>query len=210
MQSVVKYRRSRVVLLGLHNINRQPRTILHVLAMKTKLIQLALVISAVAAILFVASSGTALARPATDLEGDSSDPNFDIKTYGFKGDMIFVQVYGKTARTLPAGDHQGFAYVFNTNDGIWAINGHKEAHSTDLPQWHAERIFADGTCIQGIDIGSEQALIIAGNNAMIRADGVSEIYSVASVEFHLLVDEPDNPPPGTDCIAEVVNVFDEA
>lgn len=180
------------------------------MAIKARPIQMALVISAVATILFVASSGTALAKPATDPEGDSPDPNFDIKTYGFKGDKMFVQVYGKTARTLPTGDHQGFAYVFNTNDGIWAINGHKEAHSNDLPQWHAERILADGTCVQAIDVSSERPLIIAGNNAMVRAEGVTEIYSVTALEFHLLVDEPDNPPPGTECIGEVVGVFDTA
>lgn len=207
---MVKDRHSHARRVDLRNIISQPRTTLQVIAMKAKDILVALVVSVVAALPFVASSGTALAKPATDPEGDSPDPNFDIKTYGMNGNKIFVQVYGKTARTLPDGDHQGFAYVFNTNDGIWAINGHKEAHSTDVPQWHAERIFADGTCIQGIDIGSERTLTIAGNNAMVKAEGVSEIYSVVSVEFHLLVDEPDNPPLGTKCIAEVVNVFDEA
>lgn len=155
-----------------------------------------------------------LAQPAIDPKGDivgTSDSNFDIKTYGIKdGDMIFVQVYGKAARTLPTEPHVGFAYVFATDNGVWAINGHQEPHSTDVPEWHAERIFVDGSCIQGIDVGSERPLIIAGTNVMVKASGVSEIFSVTTVEFHLLVDEPDNPPPGTECIGEVEHVFDEA
>lgn len=169
-------------------------------------------IAAVAAILFVASSGAALAQPATDPQGDSSDPNFDIKAYGLKGESgtIFIQLYGKAARTLPTEDHQGFAYVFVTDDGVWAINGHREAHSTDLPQWHAERIFVDGSCITGIDVGSERTTLAAGTNAMIKGTDVTEIYGVQTVEFHLNVDDPDNPPPGTECIGTVVQIFDEA
>jgi hypothetical protein len=162
----------------------------------------------------VFSPSIAAATPASDPEGDlvgTTDSDFDIKTYGIRGDgMLFVQVYGKAARTLPTEPHVGFAYVFETDDGIWAINGHQEPHSTDLPQWHAERILVDGTCIQAIDVESERPLIIAGTNVMVKATGVTEIFSVSTVEFHLLVDEPDNPPPGTECIAEVAHIFDTA
>lgn len=154
----------------------------------------------------------AAANPASDPEGDlenTTDANFDIKTYGVRDDgLLFVQVYGKAARTLPTEDHQGFAYVFATDDGIWAINGHQEEHSTDLPQWHAERIIVDGTCVQAIDVESERPLIIAGTNVMVRGTGVTEVFSVTTLEFHLLVDEPDNPPPGTECIGEVEHIFD--
>lgn len=175
--------------------------------------------SSLAAVLIaslVALSGTAtirpvLAQPATDPQGDSPEPNFDIKTFGFKDDgKIFIQLYGKAARTLPVEDHVGYAYVFDTDNGVWAINGHREPHSTAVPEWHAERIFVDGDCIKGIDVPSERTPMLAGTNAMVKATGVTKIFSVQTVQFRLNVDEPDNPPPGTECVANVVRIFDSA
>lgn len=130
------------------------------------------------------------------------------RTHNIAG-LLLVLVYRKAARTLPTEEHVGFAYVLDTDDGLWAINGHQEPHSTDVPQWHAERILADGTCIQAIDAESERELVIAATNVLVKDTGVTEI-SVSTVEFHLLLDEPDNPPPGTDCISEVAHIFDTA
>ena len=158
----------------------------------------------------------AAATPANDPQGDlvdTTDSNFDIKTYGIRDDgKLFVQVYGKAARTLPTEDqdHVGLAYVLVTDDGIWAINTHRAQHSTDLPQWHAEKILADGPCIQSIVVESERPLIISGTNVMVKGTEATEIFSVMTVEFHLLVDEPDNPPPGTECIGQVAHIFDTA
>lgn len=171
----------------------------------------AVLLTSLAALAQTTTAQPALAQPVSDPKGDSSDPNFDIKTYGFKDDnKIFVQLYGKAARSLPTEDHMGFAYVFETDNGVWAINGHREPHSTDLPKWHAERILVDGDCIKRIDIASERAPMIAGTNAMVKATGVTQIFSVKTVQFYINVDEPDNPPPETECIANVVHVFDSA
>ena len=170
-----------------------------------------MLITSIAALSQIATIQPVLAQPALDPKGDSSDPNFDIKTFGLKdGNKIFVQLYGKAARTLPADDHIGFAYVFDTDNGVWAINGHREPHSTNLPEWHAERILVDGNCIKRIDIASERTPMIAGTNAMIKATGVTQIYSVKTVQFDINVDEPDNTPTETECVAKVLHEFDFA
>jgi hypothetical protein len=150
------------------------------------------------------------AEPAIDPK-DAANPDFDIKTFGFKDDgKIFVQVYGKAARTLPTEDRQGFAYVFVTDGGVWAINGHQEPHASTLPEWHAERIFVDGNCVERIDVPTERTPIIAGNNAMVRVEGVTKIFSMQTVEFHLNTDEPDDPPEDLECVATVTAVFNTA
>ena len=126
-----------------------------------------MLITSIAALSQVAAIPPVLAQPAFDPKGDSSDPNFDIKTFGLKdGNKIFVQLYGKAARTLPADDHIGFAYVFDTDNGVWAINGHREPHSTNLPEWHAERILVDGNCTSSHSRQAAQQLRKEGERAM--------------------------------------------
>ena len=45
---------------------------------------------------------------------------------------------------------------------------------------------------------------------IITDTGATQIFKALTVELKILVDDPDNPPPGTTCIVRVAQVFDEA
>lgn len=142
--------------------------------MKVKPIQLALVISAVTAILFVASSGVAMANNVTsDARGDTeahehfSDDdlaNLDIHKYGFAGQRAYLQVWGTAGGTLPEHEEgeEGFghaiAYVINvvTASGehqTWAIDSHEAQHgSVGVGEaWHGHRVVVEGNCLNEVD-----------------------------------------------------------
>lgn len=142
--------------------------------MKVKPIQLALVISAVTAILFVASSGVAMANNVTsDARGDTeaqehfSDDdlaNLDIHKYGFAGQRAYLQVWGTAGGTLSEREEgeEGFghaiAYVINvvTASGehpTWAIDSHEAQHgSVGVGEaWHGHRVVVEGNCLNEVD-----------------------------------------------------------
>jgi hypothetical protein len=142
--------------------------------MQARTIQLALAISAVAAILFVASSGMAVAKNITsDPAGDTAThphftdddlANLDIHKYGFAGARAYLQVWGTAGGTLPEHDEEeeGFghaiAYVINvvTSSGehqTWAIDSHEAQHgSVGVGEaWHGHRVVVEGNCLNEVD-----------------------------------------------------------
>ncbi len=142
--------------------------------MNARSIQLALVISAVAAMLFVASSGVALAKNGgQDPRGDTTPhehftadelKNLDIHKYGFAGKRAYIQVWGTAGGTLPEHEEgEGFghaiAYVINivTSSGehqTWAIDSHEAQHgSVGVGEaWHGHRVVVDEDgCLNEVD-----------------------------------------------------------
>jgi hypothetical protein len=53
-------------------------------------------------------------------------------------------------------------------------------------------------------------MVVKGANGNPETVKAVEITSALTVELHVLVDDPDNPPAGTACIAEVSWLFDAA
>lgn len=182
--------------------------------MKVRSIQLALAISAVSAMLFVASSGLALAKkPAEDPQGDSPLEDFDIRSYGFTGKDPYLQVYGHAGRTLALEEEQIFAYVLYTDSGIWAANnhgfGHEDPEGDEGNIWHSEQIFLnDDGCLTAADNESENRIV--GKRVTLIGTGATEISMVQTVELVHVADDPTAAGCPEGSIAKLVGVFDEA
>lgn len=216
--------------------------------MKAKETQLMLALSAVGALLFVASLGPALAQNVVrDLQGDViAHPHFseqeqlanlDIAMYGFAGKSAYIMVYGTAGGTLPEHDEEddGFghaiAYVLDvvtTAEGedkyqTWAIDSHEAQHGeSGLGEvWHAHRVVVDEFgCLNEIDHVNPatvknkhvwfENMVVRGKSGNLETVDAIEILAAKTVLLEVLVADPDNPPEGTECIAIVDHVFDEA
>lgn len=187
--------------------------------MKGKSIQMVLAISAISALLFVASSGLALAKkPVDDPQGDSPLEDFDIRSYGFAGKKAYVQVYGHAGRTLAGAEDQAVGYVIfilnkDNEPEIWAIDTHEREHSGSGVgiDWHSQLVSLTGEnndCLN--EVGRVGGATVNGKRATFEGLEANEITGAATVRLQVLVDDPDNPPPGTECIAKVIEVFDTA
>lgn len=142
------------------------------MAIKARPIQMALIMSAVAAVLLApsgiafANNGEQDARGDTEAHEDISGDNLknlDIHKYGFAGKRAFVQVWGTAGGTLPEHEGEGFghaiAYVINivTSTGehqTWAIDSHEAQHgsSTDpSTAWHGHRVVVEDGCLNEVD-----------------------------------------------------------
>ncbi len=167
-------------------------------------------------------------KPKVDPEGDSPFPDLDIKDYGFKGKDAFIKVYGTAGGTL--GEHdEAIAYVLNiiTKSGeeqTWAVDSHEIQHgdTSTGSAWHGQQVFLtdnpatpeeDATCLNGVEhvtpatVGGKRAIFEDMKGKDIKA---KKITSAATVRLQILVDDPDNPPPETTCIALVAQVYDTA
>ncbi|WP_415283627.1 hypothetical protein [Candidatus Nitrososphaera sp. FF02] len=154
-------------------------------------------------------------QPKRDAKKDSPLKDFDLKRYGFKknGDA-YVAVYGRAGQTLPAGEHTAYAYVIFTDTGIYASDSHEAQHADNEEvankSWHGHKVeFNEEGCIDEIGAFKSEAYI-KNHRVIITDTGATQIFKALTVELEILVDDPDNPPPGTTCIVRVAQVFDEA
>jgi hypothetical protein len=182
-------------------------------AMKAALVVASLAIASFANTLPNASALNALSK--FDAQGDSPYADFDIKSHFIDSDgSLNVQLYGLAGRTLPEGMHDAYAYVVVTDNGIYAADSHEAQHADDEQvankAWHGHKVVVDENgCLTEIGSFKSQAKL-AGSNVKITATGATKIVASMTVMIEILVDDPDNPPPGTTCIARVAQVFDEA
>lgn len=187
--------------------------------MKAALIAMAVASVAIAS--FANNMSTASALDGAELtkfdpQGDSPYADFDIKSYFIDSDgSLNLQVYGLAGRTLPQGMHDAYAYVIVTNTGIYAADSHEAQHADDEQvankAWHGHKVVVDENgCLTEIGSFKSQAKL-AGSNVKITATGATQIISAMTVMIDILVEDPDNPPEGTTCIAKVNSVpFDVA
>ena len=181
-----------------------------------------LVIPLIASLVLMLLAGTvAMAQadsPKRDAKNDTSVAglkDFDLARYGFKknGDP-YIAVYGKAGQTLPSGEHTAYAYVIYTDTGIYASDSHEAQHADNEDvankSWHGHKIeFNDEGCIDEIGAFKSEAMI-KNHRVIITDTGATQIFKAQTVELEIMVDDPDNPPPGTTCIVRVAQVFDEA
>ena len=181
-----------------------------------------LVIPLIASLVLMLLAGTvAMAQadsPKRDAKNDTSVAglkDFDLARYGFKknGDP-YIAVYGKAGQTLPSGEHTAYAYVIYTDTGIYASDSHEAQHADNEDvankSWHGHKIeFNDEGCIDEIGAFKSEAMI-KNHRVIITDTGATQIFKAQTVELEIMVDDPDNPPPGTMCIVRVAQVFDEA
>ena len=173
-------------------------------------------------------------NPRDDPRGDSPLLDLDIKDYGFEAKNAFIEVYGEAGGTVGAHD-EAIAYVLEiiTKEGeaqTWAIDSHEKQHgnSGTGEEWHAHRIhLTDNPNVPGPDISCLNEVdhvthaMMDGSRVMFEdmkvkskngIEGISAktVTSASTVRLQVLVDDPDNPPVGTACIAQVLQVFDSA
>jgi hypothetical protein len=173
-------------------------------------------------------------RPKVDPAGDSPLADLDIKDYGFKNKNAYIEVYGKAGGTVGA-HSEAIAYMLNivTRSGeaqTWAIDSHDIQHGSVGvgSAWHAHRVHLtdnpavpgpDSTCLNEVDQVTHATM--DGNRVIFEdmkvktkhgVEGISAktITSAATVRLQTLVDDHDNPPAGTPCIAQVIQVYDTA
>lgn len=175
---------------------------------------LALVLAVTLAISSGLSAPLAYALPKDDPDEPAvTMQDFDIRSFGFTGGNPYLQVYGHAGRTLATEEEQIFAYVFYTDNGIWAANNHGFGH--DDPEgdegniWHSEEIFLnDDGCLTAANNESENR--IAGKRVTLIGTEASVINSVATVELVHVADDPEAAGCPADSIAKVVDVIDTA
>lgn len=176
-----------------------------------------------------------LAGDALDNKGKAV-PDLDIKMAGFASTKAYIQVYGTAGGTLADHEH-AIAYVLTvvTASGTvqtWAIDSHEKQHgdSGTGSEWHAHRVHLGDNpdtsdveqpgCVNEVDQVNHammdgdrvyfENMVVKGPNGNTETVKAVEIVSALTVELRVLVDDPDNPPAGTPCIAEVSWLFDAA
>lgn len=207
--------------------NYSPFTMTHNSGQKRKAL-VASVALALAASLAISPGMAAIAESEVmtqDLQ-DATDPNLDIKQYGISGGKAYIQVYGTAGGTLADHEH-AVAYVINvlTTDGVvqtWAIDSHEKQHGDTATgeEWHAHRVTVVDGCVNEVDqvnhamVEDKRAtfenMVVRGSSGNSETVGVAKVLSALTVELHVLVDDPDNPPVGTKCIAVVSKLYDSA
>lgn len=178
----------------------------------------ALAVASVAMASFANSIPSAFAVGEGMLAMDPDEENvmqdFDIKRYFIDSSgNLNLQVYGKAGQTVPQGDHDVFAYVIVTDNGIYASDSHEAQHADDEQvadkAWHGHKVEVDERgCLTEIGSFKSQARM-DGSNVKITATGATKILAAKTVMLELLVNDPDDVPEGT-CIAQIHEVFDIA
>lgn len=183
------------------------------------LTHLAIVTGAIFTLLLAGvSNGLLLTSASADSEKqddteDSPLKDFDIRTYGVAGNDIYIQVYGLAGQTLPEGEHTAYAYVVFTDKGIFASDSHEAQHADSENvanrSWHGHKLNISETgCINEIG-GFKASAKIAGTHVFIEGTEATQVFGAKTVQLEILVEDPDNVPPGT-CIAQIVDEFDSA
>lgn len=176
------------------------------------LTMLALVMAVALAISSGLSAPLAYALPKDDPdEPDVAMQDFDIRSFGIAGGNPYLQVYGHAGRTLATEEEQIFAYVFYTDNGIWAANNHGFGHGDPEGDagnvWHSEEIFLnDDGCLTAANNESENR--IAGKRVTLIGTGATVIDSVATVELVHVADDPEVAGCPAGSIAKVVDLID--
>jgi hypothetical protein len=182
-----------------------------------------------------AALGSDVAGDAVNNQGKAV-PDLDIKMAGFAGSRAYIQVYGTAGGTVADHEH-AIAYVLTVvTDSkevqAWAIDSHEKQHgdSGTGSEWHAHRVHLGDNpntttveragCVNEVDQVNHammdgnrvyfENMVVKGANGNPETVKAVEITSALTVELHVLVDDPDNPPAGTACIAEVSWLFDAA
>ena len=108
--------------------------------------------------------------------------DFMIKDYGVDEDgNPFLTVQGNAGETLPQKENAGFAYVFVTNTGTYAV-------SSDwmYPQWHTHEITLDEkNCVSAMGPMSSSGVAEITDKVKLTKTNATIVYKVMTAEFTL-------------------------
>jgi hypothetical protein len=106
--------------------------------------------------------------------------DFEIKNFGIdKGGFPFIDVEGTPGGTVPQKEDTGYAYVFETNKGTFAV-------SSDwmYPQWHTHEILLDeNNCVKSMKMNSGGAEI--ADVVKLTETNATNVKKVMTAEFAL-------------------------
>jgi hypothetical protein len=82
----------------------------------------------------------------------AASPDFTIETFGIDDDgNPFITVKGTAGGTVPDETGDIYAYVFFTDDGIYAVTSHPGIEDSDEvgddAEWHAHKVTLDGITV---------------------------------------------------------------
>ncbi len=110
-----------------------------------------------------------------------NEGDFIIKDYGIGNDgNPYLTVEGTAGGTIPQKDNLGYAYVFETDDGIYAVTS-----DWMYPQWHTHKITLDeNNCVGSINMNGGAEV----NDAVkVTKTNATNINKVMTAEFTINV-----------------------
>ena len=143
----------------------------------------------------------------------AASPDLTIEEFGIDDDgNPFLTVKGTAGGTIPDEEGDIYAYVFFTDDGIYAVTSHPGIEDSDEvgddEEWHAHKVTLDeDSCVTSLEEDGNASL--DGNTVTVEdtdAEEVSEVLTaVLSAEKK---GEGDNDTGEDDTAICVANVFD--
>ena len=128
------------------------------------------------------------AYAASDPRGDvtSGNPDFDINSFSMDSQgNPYLTVYGSAGQTVPEQAGVIYAYIFFTDNGIYAVTSHVLEDSTEVGndvQWHAHKItLLDNTCVTSVL--EDGWAVVDGKRVTVAGTGASSISSVMTAEL---------------------------
>lgn len=114
----------------------------------------------------------------------AASPDLTITDFGIDGDgNPFITVEGTAGETVPDETGDIYAYVFFTDDGIYAVTSHPGIEDSsevgDDEEWHAHKVTLNGdNCVKSLDEDGNASL--DGNTVTVEdtdADSVDNVLS---------------------------------
>lgn len=139
----------------------------------------------------VAPASIVSAYATSDPKGDvaSGNPDFDINKFGINNQgNPFLTVYGDAGGTTPGQVGIIYAYIFFTDDGIYAVTSHILEDSTEVGndiKWHAHKItlaeISSLTCVTSVL--EDGWAVVEGKSVTVAGTEASSITSVMTAEL---------------------------
>ena len=116
---------------------------------------------------------------AAKLQAKFNKDDFMIKDFGIGDDgNPFITVVGKAGGTVPDKEDTGYAYVFITDRGTYAV-------SSDwmYSKWHTHELTLDEkNCVQSMNMNGGQGAYV-GDNVKVTKTGATKLDKVMTAEF---------------------------
>jgi hypothetical protein len=133
----------------------------------------------IARFLFVDTSIVNNIAHATKSQTKFNKEDFTIKEFGLGDDgNPYLTVEGKAGGTLPDKEDTGYAYVFVTDKGTYAV-------SSDwmYTKWHTHELTLDErNCVESMNMNGGQGANV-GDDIKVTKTGATEVDKVMTVEF---------------------------
>lgn len=142
----------------------------------------------------------------------AASPDLTIDEFGIEGGNPILTVKGTAGGTVPDEEGDIYAYVFFTDDGVYAVTSHPGIEDSDEvgddEEWHAHKVTLDGdSCVTSLE--EDGNALLDGNTVTVEdtdAEEVSEVLTaVLSAEKK---GEGDNDIGEDDTAICVAKVFD--